>query len=95
MNKLKIIIFTVILLFSVYKIIDNKNLDIQDNMYIVSPKEVEEKQDIPNSIDNKEPNEVKESLTTENINKKTITIFIKLLLFSKLFDSLFSISSLL
>jgi len=76
MNKLKIIIFTVILLFSVYKIIDNKNLDIQDNMYIVSPKEVEEKQDIPNSIDNKEPNEVKESLTTENINKKTITIFI-------------------
>ena len=46
MNKLKMIIFTVILLFSVYKIIDNKNLDIQDNIYVVSPKEVDEKEDI-------------------------------------------------
>ena len=36
MNKVKIIIFVVILLFSVYKIID-KNLDIQDNIYVVSP----------------------------------------------------------
>lgn len=75
MNKVKIIIFTVILLFSVYKIIDNKNLDIQDNIYVVSPKEVE-KDDISNNIENKEINEAKENLTTENINKKTITIFI-------------------
>ena len=76
MNKLKIIIFISILLFSIYKIIDNKNLDIQDNVYIVSSKEVEERKDISNSVDNEEPNEVKGSLSTENMNKKTITIFI-------------------
>ena len=43
MKKWKIIIFVLILLFSIYKVIDSKNLDIKDNVYIVSQSDVHEK----------------------------------------------------
>lgn len=46
MKKWKIIIFVLILLFSIYKVIDSKNLDIKDNVYIVSQSDVHEKESI-------------------------------------------------
>lgn len=75
-NKWKIIIFTLILLFSTYKIIDNKNLDIKDNVYIVSQSEDGEKETISNNISDEKYNSLKEEVSIENINKKTITVFI-------------------
>ena len=42
MKKWKIIILVLILLFSIYKVIDSKNLDIKDNVYIVSQSDVHE-----------------------------------------------------
>ena len=39
-----------ILLFSIYKVIDSKNLDIKDNVYIVSQSDVHEKESISNNI---------------------------------------------
>ena len=50
MKKWKIIIFVLILLFSIYKVIDSKNLDIKDNVYIVSQSDVHEKESISNNI---------------------------------------------
>lgn len=75
-NKWKIIIFIFILLFSIYKIIDNKNLDIKDNVYIVSQSEDFEKETISNNISDEKDNPVKEDIKMENTNKKTITVFI-------------------
>ncbi|WP_290459812.1 DUF655 domain-containing protein [Romboutsia ilealis] len=76
MKKCKIIIFMMILLFSIYKIIDNKNLDIKDNAYIVSQSEVREEESISNNISDEKDNQGKEQIKIENINKKTITVFI-------------------
>nr|WP_317331283.1 DUF655 domain-containing protein [uncultured Romboutsia sp.] len=76
MKKWKIIIFTLILLFSIYKIIDNKNLDIKDNVYIVSQSDVGEKESIPNNLSDEKDNQGKEQIKIENTNKKTITVFI-------------------
>lgn len=76
MKKCKIIIFTMILLFSIYKIIDNKNLDIKDNVYIVSQSEVREEESISNNISDEKDNKEKEQIKIENTNKKTITVFI-------------------
>lgn len=75
-NKWKIIAFTLVLLFSIYKIIDNKNLDIKDNVYIVSQSEDFEKETISNNISDEKNNSVKEDIKMENTNKKTITVFI-------------------
>ncbi len=76
MKKWKIIIFTLILLFSIYKIIDNKNLDIKDNVYIVSQSDVGEKESVPNNLSDEKDNQGKEQIKIENTNKKTITVFI-------------------
>ncbi|WP_286317076.1 DUF655 domain-containing protein [Romboutsia ilealis] len=76
MKKCKIIIFMMILLFSIYKIIDNKNLDIKDNAYIVSQSEVREEESISNNISDEKDNKEKEQIKIENTNKKTITVFI-------------------
>lgn len=76
MKKCKIIIFIMILLFSIYKIIDNKNLDIKDNVYIVSQSEVREEESISNNISDEKDNKEKEQIKIENTNKKTITVFI-------------------
>lgn len=76
MKKCKIIIFMMILLFSIYKIIDNKNLDIKDNAYIVSQSEVREEESISNNISDEKDNQGKEQIKIENTNKKTITVFI-------------------
>ena len=73
MNKWKITIFIVVLLFSIYKIIDNKNLDIEDNVYIVSESEINKKENI---YDNLPREESKEEIKVNNPNKKTITIFV-------------------
>lgn len=77
-NKWKIIAFIFILLFSIYKIIDNKNLNIKDNVYIVSQSENFEKETISNNISDEKDNPVKEDIKIENTNKnkKTITVFI-------------------
>lgn len=77
-NKWKIIAFIFILLFSIYKIIDNKNLNIKDNVYIVSQSENFEKETISNNISDEKYNSVKEDIKIENTNKnkKTITVFI-------------------
>ena len=76
MKKWKIIIFVLILLFSIYKVIDSKNLDIKDNVYIVSQSDVHEKESISNNISDENDNQEKEKIKVENINKKTITVFI-------------------
>ena len=76
MKKWKIIIFVLILLFSIYKVIDSKNLDIKDNVYIVSQSDVHEKESISNNISDENDNQEKEKIKIENINKKTITVFI-------------------
>lgn len=70
MKKCKIIIFIMILLFSIYKIIDNKNLDIKDNVYIVSQSEVREEESISNNISDEKDNQGKEQIKIENTNKK-------------------------
>ena len=62
MKKCKIIIFIMILLFSIYKIIDNKNLDIKDNVYIVSQSEVREEESISNNISDEKDNKEKEQI---------------------------------
>lgn len=76
MNKWKIVVFTLVLLFSIYKIIDNKNLDIKENAYIVSQSEVYEKESVSNNTSDEKDNQEKEKITIENTNKKTITVFI-------------------
>ena len=57
MKKWKIIIFVLILLFSIYKVIDSKNLDIKDNVYIVSQSDVHEKESISNNISDENDNQ--------------------------------------
>ena len=69
-NKWKIIAFIFILLFSIYKIIDNKNLNIKDNIYIVSQSENFEKETISNNISDEKYNSVKEDIKIENKIKK-------------------------
>lgn len=76
MNKCRIIVFITVLLFSIYKIIDNKILDIEDNVYIVSEKEENEKETVSNSMHKETDNQDKENVKIENVNKKTITVFI-------------------
>lgn len=76
MKKWKIIVFILVLLFSIYKIIDNKNLDIKDNSYIVSQSEINDKESISNNISDEKDNQEKENIKIENTNKKTITVFI-------------------
>lgn len=76
MKKWKIVLFTLILLFSIYKIIDNKNLDIKDNVYIVSQSDIREKESISDDIYNEKDKQDKENIKIENTNKKTITVFI-------------------
>ena len=46
----KIIIFILILLFSIYKIIDNKNINLRENVYIVSESEVNNKETVSNDV---------------------------------------------
>ena len=72
----EIIIFVLFLLFIIYKVIDSKNLDIKDNVYIVSQSDVHEKESISNNISDENDNQEKEKIKIENINKKTITVFI-------------------
>ena len=76
MKKWKIVLFTLILLFSIYKIIDNKNLDIKDNVYIVSQSDIREKESVSDDIYNEKDKQDKENIKIENTNKKTITVFI-------------------
>src|SRR5699024_9596873 len=53
-----------------------KNLNIKDNVYIVSQSENFEKETISNNISDEKYNSVKEDIKIENKNKKTITVFI-------------------
>lgn len=74
----KIIIFISIILFSIYKIIDNKDVNLKDNVYIVSESEVNNKETVLNDVvevDNKiEDNYNK--INIEKYDKKMITVFI-------------------
>ena len=74
MKKWKIIIFVLILLFSIYKVIDSKNLDIKDNVYIVSQSDVHEKESISNNISDE--NDIENDLNNKNnlININTASI---------------------
>ncbi len=76
MKKCRIIVFIIVLLFSIYKIVDNKNLDIEDNIYIVSEKENNEKEDISNKKYNNADSKDYENEKIEAINKKHITVFV-------------------
>lgn len=76
MKKCRIIVFTIVLLFSIYKIVDNKSLDIEDNIYIVSEKENNEKETISNKKYNNVDTHENENEKIEAINKKHITVFV-------------------
>ena len=67
MKKWKIIIFVLILLFSIYKVIDSKNLDIKDNVYIVSQSDVHEKESISNNISDENDNQEKEKIKIDGV----------------------------
>ena len=74
----KIIIFILILLFSIYKIIDNKNVNLSENVYIVSESEVNNKETVSNDVvevDNKKEDNYNE-INIEKYDKKMITVFI-------------------
>ena len=74
----KIIIFILILLFSIYKIIDNKNVNLSENVYIVSESEVNNKETVSNDVvevDNKKDDNYNE-INIEKYDKKMITVFI-------------------
>lgn len=74
----KIIIFILILLFSIYKIIDNKNINLRENVYIVSESEVNNKETVSNDVvevDNKKEDNYNE-INIEKYDKKMITVFI-------------------
>lgn len=74
----KIIIFILILLFSIYKIIDNKNVNLRENVYIVSESEVNNKETVSNDVvevDNKKEDNYNE-INIEKYDKKMITVFI-------------------
>lgn len=74
----KIIIFILILLFSIYKIIDNKNVNLSENVYIVSESEVNNKETVLNDVvevDNKKDDNYNE-INIEKYDKKMITVFI-------------------
>lgn len=74
----KIIVFVIILLFSIYKIIDSKNLKLKENVYVVSQSEVEKRESISQKEEINKDNQIKETLNTDSINKnkRSITIFI-------------------
>lgn len=72
----KIIVFVIILLFSIYKIIDSKNLKLKENVYVVSQSEVEKSESISQKKEINKDNQIKETLNTDSINKRSITIFI-------------------
>ena len=72
MNKCRIIVFITVLLFSIYKIIDNKILDIEDNVYIVSEKEDNEKETTSNSMYKETDNQIQ----TTKINNDNPTFFL-------------------
>lgn len=76
MKKCRIIVFIIVLLFSIYKIVDNKSLDIEDNIYIVSEKENNEKETISNKKYNNTDSKDYENEKIEAINKKHITVFV-------------------
>ena len=76
MKKCRIIVFMIVLLFSIYKIVDNKSLDIKDNIYIVSEKENNEKETISNKKYNNTDSKDYENEKIEAINKKHITVFV-------------------
>lgn len=76
MKKCRIIVFIIVLLFSIYKIVDNKSLDIKDNIYIVSEKENNEKETISNKKYNNVDTHENENEKIEAINKKHITVFV-------------------
>lgn len=76
MKKYKVIMFIIVLVFSIYKIIDNKNLNIKDNVYVVSESEINDKKSISNNISDEEEDQIKEDINVEVVSKKTITIFI-------------------
>lgn len=74
----KIIVFVIIILFSIYKIIDSKNLKLKENVYVVSQSEVEKRESISQKEEINKDNQIKETLNTDSINKnkRSITIFI-------------------
>ena len=74
MKKWKIIIFVLILLFSIYKVIDSKNLDIKDNVYIVSQSDVHEKESISNNISDENDNQEKEKIKIDKYLNKNLAI---------------------
>ena len=74
MKKWKIIIFVLILLFSIYKVIDSKNLDIKDNVYIVSQSDVHEKESISNNIPDENDNQEKEKIKIDKYLNKNLAI---------------------
>ncbi len=71
----KTLIFILILLFSTYKIIDNKNLN--DNIYIVSESEINNKELIEDNIaeDSSENANVDKNINIDEANN-TITVFV-------------------
>ena len=71
----KTLIFILILLFSTYKIIDNKNLN--DNIYIVSESEINNKESIEDNIaeDSSENANVDKNINIDEANN-TITVFV-------------------
>ncbi|WP_296647284.1 helix-hairpin-helix domain-containing protein [Romboutsia sp. 13368] len=73
----KIMIFILILLFSTYKIIDNKNLNLKDNVYIVSESEINNEELIEDKIDetDNEKEEVNKNINMDEANN-TITVFV-------------------
>ena len=75
MKKCRIIVFIIVLLFSIYKIVDYRILDNQDNIYIVSEQN-NEKETISNSVYNEVDNKEKDKEIIQTTNKKTITVFI-------------------
>ena len=71
----KITIFILILLFSIYKIIDNKNLN--DNIYVVSENEINNNELIEDNIgeNSSEKEDIDKKVNIDEVNN-TITVFV-------------------
>lgn len=71
----KIAIFILILLFSIYKIIDNKNLN--DNIYVVSENEINNNELIEDNIgeNSSEKEDIDKKVNIDEVNN-TITVFV-------------------
>lgn len=71
----KIAIFILILLFSIYKIIDNKNLN--DNIYVVSENEINNNELIEDNIgeNSNEKEDIDKKVNIDEVNN-TITVFV-------------------